>query len=173
MVEMHGIEKIEASDEIRQAWKEIFAGIDPCEDSFQLTVEKKMLLYPLVAFYLNDDQYPAFISTLKELGESAFIISEVEWGDDFFERGANWLCKLPTDAEYCKIPHNLHTAIYSLKGTFGMLISDADHAIVGGTADFIDTFKKHYPKWEEDRKEILRDEDFPDKLAHELLAFTE
>gem|GEM_PF-2936576 len=55
-----------------------------------------------------------------------------------------------TFEQYQQIPLVMENALYSSSGKWGVMVSHEDHAVIGGTQDFIERFKLHYPNWNED-----------------------
>ena len=136
---------------VKDSWKRIFLKHDPFGDPFRAAIQERMVLFPTYGFYLGMQQYDALIKTLKDLGEKYFFLSITEDG----EIESSWKCYNPLYGEYCEIPHmSLELSIFSEFGSFGIMISHEDHAMIGGTKLFIETFKKYYPFWVTDRDKL-------------------
>jgi hypothetical protein len=41
----------------------------------------------------------------------------------------------------------LENALYSTSGQWGVILSAEDHAVVGGSKEFMTAFKNSYPQW--------------------------
>ena len=167
---MNLVQKVKLSNNIRKAWKRVFASNDPFDDPFQKSVESRLLLYPTEVFYLTDEQYSAFINTLKEMDEDYFYASRIEYGGDFLQEGEHWKCRLPKHDDYLSTEMYLESALFSESGTFGILISHETHAMAGGSVEFIEYFKIHYPKWRREREEFS--EDWKKDIADPVLMAT-
>lgn len=156
---------------IKELWSLVFASNDPFCDPFLQGISSRLLLYPTYGYYLEETQYQAFAQSVQAIGEDAFFVSEVEYAGDFFEKGQHWRCACPTYDEYRNLPLVLENAVFSTKGSFGMLLSHEDHAIVGGTTEFIESMRRNYPHWQEDRERIQAD--WNDDMAGPVLSATE
>lgn len=164
------IQRINNLDELRKAWMSVFVSADPFSDPLSESVKGRLLFYPTYGYHLGKKQYDAFAKTARALHESGFYLSIVEYTRGFLTRGENYFCQFPLYDEYERIHLVLENAIYSMRGTFGILISHENHAIVGGSTDFILELKKNYPDWQEDRRRLL--EEWRKDLADFVLAVT-
>lgn len=136
------------------AFNKVFQNKDPFGELFTDSIGERLLLCPTNGFYLDEDQFNALIKTISYIGESNFILSEIE-GECFsqpisetdYEHG-HWEVTLPISySDYQKAVLVVENAIYSQSGRWGVMISHEDHAIIGGTNEFIEKFKKCYPNW--------------------------
>ena len=155
---------------MRESWERIFSSNDPFCDPFSETVGSRLLFYPTDAYHLTDIQYNAVINTMRALDEEYFYVSVVEWAGDFFKRGTHWWCQRPSYDEYLKLPLILESALYSNSGVFGAIVSHEMHGIIGGNKVFIDTLKREYPTWRNDRERIK--DDWEISLAAPILDAT-
>jgi len=167
---MSAIEEVPDATPLRKLWSCVFASNDPFSDPFQRTVQARVLLYPTYGYHLSEDQYEALTEACRELGETSFFVSIVEYAGDFFAEGKHWYCEIPSYKEYLTIPLVLESAIYSGEGTFGMILSHEDHAILGGTSHFIEAMKLHYAQWPEDRRRLKAE--WPPELSDPVLDAT-
>jgi len=144
------------------AFTKVFKDMNFTETTFQDSIQKKLILSPTNGFYLNKKQFEALSNVLKTLGESSFYISQVNgWNiegilsldardNDHFVLRSDILYK-----EYQKNVITLENILYSTKGSWGILLEE-NQAIIGGSQDFIELFKKYYPQWEEDEKAFIK-----------------
>jgi len=145
---------IEGSDGwLREAWNAVFAGRDPFVDSLQQDLKRCGLFFPTDGYHLTDEQFRAVMSAARAVGDSQFVVSEVEYAGDFFRRGRHWLCPVDEFASYVELPLVLENAVYSPAGKWGLLVSHEQHAIVGGVGSFCRAAK--YEGWERDRAALL------------------
>lgn len=141
---------------IKSYFCKIFKTNNPFGQMFQQDVTSRLLIYPTDGTYLDDLQFNALLETVKVIGESGFYISEVEAEPDPFilkndneiYHPAHWICDFPTNFdEYRDLTIVLDNALFSREGKWGMLISNEGHAVLGGTVEFINQYKKLYPSW--------------------------
>jgi hypothetical protein len=148
---------------LRAAFYSIFKNKDPFERMFNEHIGHKVLLCRTNGFYLTKKQFEALIKTVKKIGESSFFLSEIE-GDCFLEESnqqsfqlKHWNMNIETSYEdYKKNPLVLENAIYSSSGTWGVVVSHEDFAILGAKEDFISIFKKFYPEWSDGIQNFLK-----------------
>lgn len=173
----------ETIEAIKKIYYKIFRNRDPYGEPFREEFECVIALYLYdsnkneMYLGLTSPQYNALINTIKDNGEDGFYISGIESNQEAYEafdEKGNLLPGFPPDIGYtvnryykillpeewenylCTIPI-LDRALYSFKGSWGCSISSQDpFALLGGTRDFIKTFKKYYPGWEKDFQEFKR-----------------
>jgi hypothetical protein len=151
------IVKVRDLDHLRSVWKLIFVSKSPYEDPFQSGVEQRMVFFPTYRFRLTERQYAAVVEASKLEGESGFYASHVEYTGDFLGVGDNWYCRFPAYCKYDRIPLAIENALYSEVGKWGLIISQDEHAIVGGTKEFIRHVKVNYTEWEEDWNRLKKE----------------
>lgn len=150
------ITSIDDKEWIRSSWESVFVSKDPFSNPFRSPDFSLILFYGLEGYHLSHTQYQAILEAIAALNESEFLISHIEYEEDFILQGEHWLCSDPsTYTEYIKVPIYVENALYSQKGTWGAILSHEDHAVVGGSSQFVETVKEHYPQWEEDRRELF------------------
>ncbi len=140
------MKKIVEKNEIikfEQMFDEVFQSKDPFGEMFQEKVQDRMLLCPTEGYYLTQKQFRALVETLESMENKEAVISVTET-----EEKEIWIF---TDTlsykEYLQLPLYLENAIYSSKGEWGILISHEEHAVVGGSMQFISKFKTRYLEW--------------------------
>ncbi len=151
---MPGIEKVQDVDQLRERWSSLFISNDPFVYPFVSRIEASSLFYPTEGYRLSREQYLAVTNAARAVGDKGFILSEVEWDEDFFERGKHWFCRFPSYEEYLSVPLGLENAIYSPNFTWGVLISHEDHAVLGGSKTFMDTIYAQYPRKQTDIEQL-------------------
>lgn len=158
--------------ELKQVFLKIFCNNDPFGRMFKSSILSKVLLYPTNGYHLSKKQYSALINTLNSIGETFFYVSEIE-GTDYFKKSN---CMMHKDAhlevtvntsyyEYENTNIYLENAIYSHKGQWGAIISHEDHAVLGGSKEFIAIFKNFYPEWKDDQIKFLNAFEYWNKIA--------
>jgi len=129
--------------------------------------------------FLRNKQSMALSRVLIEINEKAFYASSLEYGKEIYEvvdengnlyisatdayghtgiLGGNRYYKFSTPEEW-EQNYNIfsltHNAFYSTKGEWGGVISGEDpFVLLGGSREFINLFKKHYPEWEKDFQQM-------------------
>ena len=150
--------------ELRLAFYRIFKNKDPFNGMFNAHISQKILLCPTDGYYLDKKQFNALIKAVKQIEEDFFYLSEVE-GECFLEHPKaqgnyefnHWeLSNKTLYHDYKKNPLVLENAIYSPKGTWGILISHEDHAVLGGSEEFVKLFKQSYPEWKQNIEYFIK-----------------
>jgi len=146
-------------DAIRRAWDAVFKSKDPFSYPFAPGVEASMVFYPTYGYCLEPPQYDAVVAAARAMGDEAFLLSIVECQEDWvargIERGEHRLCGFPSHQEYQSIGLPLESSMYSPKGKWGVLFSHEDHALVGGSGQFIAAVKARYPRWGDDLANLV------------------
>jgi hypothetical protein len=126
------------------------ASVDVYGEPFRADLPARTILYP-VDPELDGDQLDALAMAAEVVGDEGFYVSLVGF-DEAETLDCHWyvpLCELASyDAlEPCSIGGLTHdNALYSPSGRWGMLISLEEHAIVGGTPDFLERLLSDYPE---------------------------
>ncbi len=144
---MSKIEPITGKSCIRKSWQRLFKSNDPFSVPFRPEIEACIIFPFTEGCALTLAQYEAIITAARTLGDQGFILSEVEWKGDFFERGKHWWCEFPRHEDYLIQAPILENALYSLHSRWGVLISHEWHAMVGGSETFMMNVDKMYPEW--------------------------
>lgn len=91
-----------------------------------------MLLYPF-RWYLSDPWLTPVVKTMRVLGEGGFFVSALSRSlEEENSQSYHWYIPLSEAGEYGSVVYSQENAIYSLNGTWGIICSDEDHAIIGG-----------------------------------------
>ncbi len=140
--------------ELKNAYYKIFKKTDPFGRMFNDIIKQKIILCPTNGYYLNKEQFNALMKTSKALGEASFYLYETEgcFLDDLEEKniysfGYGEVSNKISYEEYKNLKIVLENALYSTKGSWGVIISHEDHAVLGGVDGFVSLFKKNYPEW--------------------------
>jgi hypothetical protein len=139
----------------------VFANFDSFGKPFQPSIASRLILYPL-AFWLATEELSGLRRAAAQIGDDGFYewmcespghneplhgrLSKPEWDRDFDQHPPRYYAvsddiEPPSD-------RFLETAWLSSSGRWGMIISHEDHAVIGGTTDFIDALRKHLPALE-------------------------
>jgi hypothetical protein len=150
-MEISMIEKITHAKNLEKACSRVFSSTDPFSSAAQSHLPVKAVIYPTYGYYLTELQFNALIYANKAMGSNEFFISQVEYGyNNSFVEGEHWRCIDPSFKEYSEVSIGLENAIYSVDGTWGILISHEDHALWASSVEFWGAFKSHYPDWIKD-----------------------
>lgn len=137
-------------DNLRKAFYNIFKTNDPFGEMFCNSIKERIILCPLEGYHLQEDQFRALLDAAYVVGDEKVFISVVEGEPDFSSHLGHWKCLMPLNFnKYEQLPIYLENALYSPSGKWGILISHEEHAVIGGTELFINTFKKGFTEWEE------------------------
>lgn len=146
---MERVTEIEQILILQKVFNKVFKINDPFGEMFQDYVKERLILCPTNGYCLDEDQYKALVETVASMGEAKICISEVESEDCFTSMRPNhWVVSTTTQYDgYIRLPLVLENSIYSLDGKWGILISHEEHAVIGGTQEFITKFKETYKSW--------------------------
>ncbi|MBU2703251.1 hypothetical protein Ga0466249_004391 [Sporomusaceae bacterium BoRhaA] len=135
---------------LQKAFRKVFKSNDPFGAMFQSTVEERLILCPIDGYHLNKKQFRALQNTLIAINENKIYLSEIEVEECFSTEQCNhWeVPRITQYEEYLLTPVILENALYSPNGKWGILISHEEHAVIGGTAEFLSKFKEVYDDWE-------------------------
>lgn len=129
--------------------------LDPFDiDIFAPHIEHRILLCRTESFQLTRRQYDALLQTLREMpGEDRFFLYAT-YRPSFCDNQPNaefccdWECSSDFSyEEYCSLKDGLGYCLYSKNGNWGIIPSDEHSAALGGTTEFIEAYKNHYPAW--------------------------
>jgi hypothetical protein len=150
-----GVKRIHTKEPL-DALYGIFSSSDPFTYPFQDQFDV-LLLYPTEGYHLNKEQYRALIKAARAVDDSRFFLTLGKYEGGSFRSyhdvgGKYFWCELPLFEAYAQI-HSFPVgqALYSPSGKWGILTDhEGQHAIVGGTEEFMKRFKETYPEWESD-----------------------
>jgi hypothetical protein len=155
--------------DLRDAFYRLFKSTDPFQAVAQDDLPTRVVLFPTAGYHLADDQFQALQATLKDLNEPEFFISEIEGPTGLFDvnspwKRGHWECVNPKFEEYAELPIGIENALYSGRGTWGILISHEDHGLLVCQQSFWEIFRRRYTGWEEDVKMFV---EYWNDLKHE------
>lgn len=125
-----------------KAFLDVFAGTNPYDAPFQPVITPRLLLYPF-RWYLSDPWLIPLVGTMESLGEEGFFVSalsrplEQENGQFY-----HWYIPFSEIDKYGSEVYSQENVIYSTNGTWGIICSDEDHAIIGGPELLIANIQK-------------------------------
>ena len=146
---MERVTEIEQILILQKVFNKVFKTKDSFGEMFKDYMPERMLICPTNGYCLAENQYKALVEAVNSIGETEIYISEIEWEDHFESKMcSHWVIPTTTKYdEYTKIPIILENSLYSIEGTWGILISHEEHAVIGGTQEFITKFKASYTSW--------------------------
>lgn len=169
-----GVNQLDVRNSMKRVWGEIFRSSDPFGDPFDHSIKSKLVFFPTPNYHLNAIQYAAVTDAAKQFDKSGFFVSEVECEDPFVN-GDHWWCAFPSFEEYDDLLTGIENSLYSPSGHWGLIISHENHAVLGGTTQFIEQVKLLYPNWMLDAEELRQTwsghhADWTDTLLRKVLA---
>lgn len=148
--------------QLREAFYKVFKSQSPFTPAGQEEFHVRMVLYPTNVYYLKVKQFQALMGAVYESGEREFFISLVETETDPFssqswntEWYSHWMCEAPTFEEYMNVDLPIENAIYSVNGSWGVLVSHECHALLVCKPSFWDAFQSQYPDWRQDKEQFI------------------
>lgn len=140
---MYPITASEYSSKVEPIFNSIFANENPFGEPFKPEISCRLLLFGF-RYGLNNFWLKAFVNAIDKVNEGGFYLSILSnQRPDFQVKPSHWYVSLNTADKYIDNVYTFENAIYSASGTWGLICSDEDHAIVGGTQQFIDEIRKH------------------------------
>jgi hypothetical protein len=128
--------------ESERAFHIVFQSFDPSDTPFRDTVKNREILFPS-DYFLSAQQFEAIMHCASNVGDKAAYITLIEgWkkGFSFLQSERHGVVNTSvydynfTLADF--IPPLMETAFYSQSGSWGVITSHLNYAVVGGTEDF-------------------------------------
>jgi hypothetical protein len=147
------VEKLQGIDAVhkaKRAFDMVFQSRDPFNEPLQNDIVSRAILFPSNYLFTGcPEQYEAIVAAATAINERYAYVSETEGYDRGipFESGPGYhgivdidrislddLDRLTSLQGYGGISES---ALYSTKGTWGAITSHENHAVIGGTSDFM------------------------------------
>ncbi|MGN7470473.1 hypothetical protein [Brevibacillus sp. SAFN-007a] len=144
----------ESRAELARSFHSVFTSTDSFGEMYADTIIARMILFPIDGFHLTENQYKALTKAAQSIGDHSFFVSEIERKDSFEtvydpDRVVHWEVTVTTPyADYRDTLLILENAMYSKSNTWGAFLSSEDHAVIGGSQEFIQACKTNYPDWQ-------------------------
>ena len=143
----------------RKAFYQVFNSRSPVQPAGRDEFPVRALLYPTDCRFLEGVQFRALMGALEDCGEREFYLSMVEfqperrvWGGG---ENNHWLCRNPTFDEYEQTDVYIENALYSVNGSWGVLLSHEDHALVVCHEALWQSLERRYPDWRKGYDEFI------------------
>ena len=144
---------------LKEAFYKVFNSRSPFDPAGRDEFPVKAVLYPTSVYYLEVEQFKALMRAIEDCGEEEFYISMVEfepeqrvWSN---EENNHWVCRKPTLEEYERVELYIENAMYSVNGSWGVLQSHEEHALLVCHGTLWESFEKYYPDWRKDYSEFI------------------
>src|SRR5437867_9970612 len=144
---MRALSEAEFAREAKPAFDQVFGSGNPFECVFTPTIEARMIVFP-VHYMMESAVARAITNASDYLNEPGFYLSVIERPKaDEQDRPYHWEILFSQLQEYRTLgyPFVLENAIYSKYGTWGLMFSHEQHALLGGPADFVQEITKAVP----------------------------
>ena len=154
---MSDITEISDPEEVEAAWRRVFLSNDAFSWSFREEAWAGRVFYPTDGYALTAEQYRQLVSAVRAAGEQEFLLSVVESEAlTFLERSwGHYRCRVGTPYdEYRDLNLTLENALYSARGTWGVLISHEEHALLAGIAEIIAALDRMHESWQDDIRRL-------------------
>ena len=125
----------------------VFQAEDPFDHPFAPDVERRVILFP-VYYELESPLLEALVTAALEQGDSGFYLSVLERpAEKEQDRPYHWHISASGLDGYRALgyPFVLENAVYSPEGKWGIMVSHENHALLGGTASFVDNVRRLVP----------------------------
>lgn len=144
---------------LRKAFYQVFASRSPFDPAGRDEFPVRALIYPTWGYYLEAEQFQALMGALGNCGEAEFYISMVEYEPEnrVWNAGEDnhWLCLNPSFEEYMQLDLFIENGLYSVNGSWGLLLSHEDHALFVCRDELWQSFERNYPEWRKDYAEFV------------------
>lgn len=128
--------------EAKGALYSIFDNFNPYREPVREDVPNRLLLYSY-RWGLEEPWTAPFLRAMEALGEDGFFVSVIPVPlVDKPELGPHWYVPLDEINSYVSTIVARHNVIYSLKGKWGIICGDDDHAILAGSSILIEEIEK-------------------------------
>ena len=121
------------------ARERVFAELDPFGARFTDDVRERALLFP-VSYELEPGQMDAVRDAARAVGDETIFLEVL-----VLEGSRYWEFSVRGDGPYDVVDVYLETALFSPAGTWGMIISPDDHAVMGGPPGFVGMLAASFP----------------------------
>jgi hypothetical protein len=127
------------SEAAQAALDGVFQSTGPYDEPFRGRITHRALLYP-ISYHLSEEQFAAVGRAAGTSAETSFYALHLEEpGEPFYE------FSFDDYDDYASVPVYGHVALYSTVGSWGLLVSDLNHAVVGGPGQFLSTLRSTFP----------------------------
>lgn len=140
--------------ELEKIYYLLFKNKDPFGSMFQDRIQDRLILFPFNDYSPEPDLYQALVRAIHFAGDNSFFQSEIEAPDCFLPLGKrkftahHWVYSLPVP--FCELETpTVENAVFSPSGKWGLMVSHEDHAVLGGTLEFMAKFKELWPQWKD------------------------
>jgi hypothetical protein len=141
---MRALLEAEFRSEAKRAFESVFSSSNPFEAPFAAPVESRALLFPM-HYTMEKPLARAIRKAAMQLNEGSFYLSVLERpAADEQDRAYHWHLGFNELDRYESLayPFVLENAVYSDRGTWGIMFSHEHHALLGGPAHFVQEVTK-------------------------------
>lgn len=130
--------------EARRAFARVFQSDDPRDAPFAPSITHRALWYPVtLGLDLDPRHFESLRAAAGTLGDEEFYVWVPKRNPDAADDPRlRWLVPLSSPDTYADVKYalNFENAHYSPRGTWGLLFSHDDYAVIGGSSAFVDAF---------------------------------
>jgi len=148
-------------DEAEVAFRKVFKASDNKAVPLLLNMEHRTLLLPTAGSILHEPHSRIVCNAASAIGDHLVYYSELD-GLDFnnFASSSHWKYRCDTQKNYYSAmdiicPVGVENLNYSIKGTWGVIVSDFDFVLVGGSTAFNEKVIEQYPDYESVVKDYI------------------
>lgn len=120
----------------------IFSNLNPYGKPFRNNIKPRLLLYDF-RWGLHEPWIEPFVKTMNKLEEKYFYVTAIARPEAEKQKiPYHWYVPIEETADYISVVYSQETVIYSPVGSWGIICSDEDHALAGGSNILINEIKK-------------------------------
>lgn len=145
---MRALSEEDFAREAKPVYEHVFTTGNPFESPFTSAIESRMILFP-VHYVMETSLARAITKASAQLNENSFYLSVLERPtDEEHDRPYHWHVAFTELEQYRSLgyPFVLENAVYSDRGTWGLMFSHERHAVLGGPAEFVQVVTEELPK---------------------------
>lgn len=134
--------------ETKPLYEHVFTTGNPFESPFTSAIESRMILFP-VHYMMETSLARAITKASAQLNENSFYLSVLERpAAEEPDRPYHWHIAFAELEQYRSLgyPFVLENAVYSERGTWGLMFSHERHAVLGGPSEFVQVVAQELPK---------------------------
>jgi hypothetical protein len=147
------ISESEFQENIKNIYNSIFASEDPYREPFQINISSKLLLYRFRYGLLTREPWLDSVTrAIKTIDEDGFYVTLLQPKGD---QPWHWYVPVEDASLYLEEVYPVENAIYSCKGSWGIICSESDHAVAGGSKEFIESIYNSIPDWDQRIKDFI------------------
>jgi hypothetical protein len=155
--QMRALSELEFERDAKPLFDQVFHTTNPFEEPFTSDVAARAILFP-VHYIMEKPLARAIIKAAERLREHSFYVTVLERPPAAeHDRAYHWHIGFKELDDYKSLgyPFVLENAVYSDRGTWGLMFSHEHHAVLGGPKEFVHDVLKALPDAVTNREKLM------------------